>query len=144
MIKVNGYAIKPGANLRGANLFGANLRGAYLIGADLRGANLIGANLRGAYLIGADLRGADLIGANLREASLRGASLEAVRGKDIVTFQAGREFAYACDGRIKIGCMDRSIDEWVSSYVEVGKQQGYTDQEIERYGAFIKCVKETM
>jgi len=48
---INGYEIKPYANLRNANLRNANLRN-----ADLRGANL-----RGAYLVDADLRGADLV-----------------------------------------------------------------------------------
>ena len=47
---INGYEIKPGANLSGADLSGANLRGADLSGANLRGANLSGANLRGAVL----------------------------------------------------------------------------------------------
>ena len=37
---VNGYEIKPWADLRGADLSGANLRGANLIGANLRGAVL--------------------------------------------------------------------------------------------------------
>ena len=82
---INGYEIKPfadlrGASLCGANLCGANLRGASLRGASLRGANLCGANLRGASLCGAnlcdaDLRGADLCGANLRGANLWGADL---------------------------------------------------------------------
>ena len=51
----NGYEIKPGADLRGANLSGANLRW-----VNLREANLSGANLREANLSGANLRGADL------------------------------------------------------------------------------------
>ena len=54
-MKVNGYIIKPYANLRGANLRSANLRS-----ADLHGTNLRSADLRGANLRGADLRGADL------------------------------------------------------------------------------------
>ena len=45
---VNGYEIKPGADLRDANLMYANLRDAYLVGADLRGADLMYANLWGA------------------------------------------------------------------------------------------------
>ena len=82
---INGYEIKPGADLRGAdlrwtnlrwtNLSGADLRGANLSGADLRGANLLGASLIGASLIGANLSGADLSGANLRGADLRWADL---------------------------------------------------------------------
>jgi len=88
--RVNGYEIKPGADLRGANLCHADLRGANLRGAnlryanlryadlccaDLRDANLYCAYLRAANLSGADLRGANLTGANLRDADLRYADL---------------------------------------------------------------------
>jgi hypothetical protein len=64
-MNVNGYEIKPFANLEGANLWGTYLRGANLEGADLRYAYLWDADLEGANLWGADLRGADLTGANL-------------------------------------------------------------------------------
>ena len=53
---VNGYEIKPDAdlmyaNLRGANLVGANLVGANLVGADLRDANLWGARVSDTTII---------------------------------------------------------------------------------------------
>jgi len=87
---INGYEIKPfadlrGANLRGANLRGANLRGANLRDADLRGADLCDADLRDAYLYGANLYGAYLYGANLYGAGLRGADLcdADLRGADL-------------------------------------------------------------
>ncbi len=84
-MQINGYEIKPSANLRGANLHGSDLRGATLCdakisGATLRGANLYGADLRGADLSAADLSAADLSAANLygtdlSAADLRGATL---------------------------------------------------------------------
>ena len=61
---VNGYEIKPDANLYGADLRGANLSGANLSGADVRDANLYGANLSGA-----DVRDTNLYGANLYNAT---------------------------------------------------------------------------
>ena len=93
---INGYEIKPIANLQGADLERANLQDADLKGADLKNANLKNANLRdailedailedafltGANLIGADLReailtDANLKGANLRDADLKGADLK--------------------------------------------------------------------
>ena len=77
---VNGYEIKPEANLSWAYLSGAYLSEADLSGANLSKASLIEANLSGAYLSGADLSGADLreaylSRADLREANLRGADL---------------------------------------------------------------------
>ena len=84
-MSINGYEIKPFANLKGANLRyanlryanlkGANLIGAILEGADLRGANLDGTNLYGANLQDADLEGANLKGANLMSADLRNSNL---------------------------------------------------------------------
>jgi hypothetical protein len=70
-MNINGYEIKPGADLRGVDLECADL-----MGADLRGANLWGANLWGADLRYADLRGADLECADLRGANLTGTILE--------------------------------------------------------------------
>lgn len=76
--RVNGYDLKPGADLRGADLREADLRGCDLTGADLRGADCRGARFEGTLLTGADLRhaklfyavlsgavGADLTGAEL-------------------------------------------------------------------------------
>lgn len=84
-MKVNGYEIKPRADLGGADLSGvdlhdanlhyANLRGADLYCAKLRKADLRGADLRDADLLGADLSGADLHYANLRCTNLYGANL---------------------------------------------------------------------
>jgi uncharacterized protein YjbI with pentapeptide repeats len=58
-------ALKPGADLAGANLSARKL-----CGADLRGSCLIAADLRGS-----DLAGTDLLGADLRDARLDGADL---------------------------------------------------------------------
>ena len=54
-MKINGYEIKPYADLKGADLRYANLEG-----ADLEGADLTYTNLKGADLLDADLTGADL------------------------------------------------------------------------------------
>ena len=78
--KVNGYTIRPNANLTNANLTGANLQGANLTdanlsGAVLGGADLTGANLSSANLSYANLSNADLYGANLSYANLSGATM---------------------------------------------------------------------
>ena len=57
---VNGYTIKPGADLRGRDLREFDLRG-----CDLRGCNLRGCDLRGCDLREFDLRGCDLAFAKL-------------------------------------------------------------------------------
>ena len=57
-VEVNGYTIKPGADLVAANLAGANLSRAHLRGANLKMAHLFQADLRGANLTAADLTAA--------------------------------------------------------------------------------------
>jgi len=85
MMIVNGYTIKPGANLRVADLRGVDLYSADLRGADLSAADLSTTNLSWANLIGADLSAADLRGVDLYSADLRGADLSAadLRGADL-------------------------------------------------------------
>ena len=73
---VNGYTIKPGADLafadlRECDLAFADLRECDLAGADLRGADLTFANLAFADLRECDLRECDLRGCNLRGCDLR-------------------------------------------------------------------------
>ena len=80
-MKVNGYTIEPGADLRRANLGRANLERAAFGGPRLEGVVVDGRTVwpddynpgawtmfwigPGANLAGADLAGADLAGANL-------------------------------------------------------------------------------
>ena len=71
-MNINGYEIKPGADLEGADLRGAKLEGANLRNAYLRNAYLSGANLSGADLRYANLDGAKLEGANVKETILEG------------------------------------------------------------------------
>jgi len=85
---VNGYEIKPKADLEGANLQGADLRRANLYRVNLQGANLQGANLQGVDLEDADLQKANLQkanlqGANLEDADLRGANIDGANLRDV-------------------------------------------------------------
>ena len=129
---VNNYEIKPEADLEGADLSGANLSG-----ANLRGADLEGANLRGAYLEGANLRGA-----NLSLANLRGADLEGAEGVVHFSFQLGRKFGWYLNGKITIGCTTLSVDEFIKRGPKLGKESGYSDEDIERHLVLFKTIKK--
>jgi len=149
------------ANLRGADLSGADLKGAYLIKADLieadlsganlieaylseanlRGANLFKANLSGANLSGADLRGAHLSEANLIEANLFKANLRGIKGKEIVAFNGPKHFGYYCDGVVEIGCISLPLSEWLEEYESIGKENDYSENEIDQYGSWLKSLK---
>ncbi len=115
-------AIKQGADLRGVDLQGADLRGADLRGADLRGADLQGVDLRSADLQGVDLRSADLRGADLQGAYLQGAYLQGEKIKCAVVFTGLYDYVvipYITEAgvkRVKMGCYDRTLDEWVENF----------------------------
>ena len=129
-----------GADLYGANLRGANLRGANLSGANLYGADLYGANLSGADLYGADLYGADLYGADLREANLSGANLCGTKG--VLSFTGEKHLlVYFKTGGIyymKIGCITKPIETWISDFKNIGRSEGYSEEHIKLYGEVIK------
>ena len=113
------------ADLRYADLSAANLGSADLSAADLRYANLSAANLGYANLSGADLRYANLSSANL------------------LIFQFQRHTAYfTLDGTLRIGCHCLPISEWLETYEDLGKQEGYTQSQIKAYGSFIKLCAE--
>ena len=134
------------ANLSGADLFGANLSGADLSGAnlsraDLSGANLSGADLYGANLSGADLFGANLSGADLSEANLSGADLsETIIKLPIINITGSTHSLLYMDGVIKIGCENYSVEKWLSNYVAIGTNNGYTDEQIKEYKTYIDMI----
>ncbi len=116
----------------------ADLSEADLNKADLRWADLRWANLRKADLSKADLSYANLSEADLREADLTGADIQNIKNKYILTFQAGKHFAYFCDGFVKIGCITNTVDWWRENYKRVGEHHKYSEVEISRYGDFIQ------
>ena len=104
---------------------------------DLRMTDLSGADLSEAGLSRADLSEADLSEANLRGADLRRANLsDAIGPFTIGSF--GRHMAIAAGGYISIGCKRLTYDKWLEQYEGIGRRNGYTDEEIADYGAWIQ------
>ena len=103
-------------------------------------ANLYRANLSGADLSGANLSGANLYGANLSGANLSKTLLE---GKAILSFQYKKHTAYFYGlNEITIGCHKHSIAHWLKNFKAIGEKEGYSTEEISKYGKFIKgCAK---
>jgi len=133
-LKDNKYVVKF---LDGSTKKFKSLTGAHLKRADLTKANLRGANLYGACLEGANLRGANLEGANLE-----GANIVYVAG--VIGFCLGEHFGFMTlhNQYVRIGCKGMSLDDWLLNYQEVGKIEGYTEEEIRRYGVQLKALKE--
>jgi len=115
-----------------------------MIDADsLRGADLRGADLRGADLRWADLRGANLRGANLREANLRGADLSQCK-QYVGVIRASRNDIIAIDDDIRIGCQRMTLAMWLEQFEAVGREAGYTEQQIAEYGIYLKAIRDVL
>ena len=127
-----------GANLLKANLSKADLSGTDLSKADLSRANLFGADLSGADLRGADLRGANLSGANLSGANFSGTIYEN-KAKIEFQFQQHLSLYFGLD-EITIGCQTNTITWWLDNYAQIGEEQAYSADQIEKYGAWIKYI----
>lgn len=143
-MKVNNHTIKPGANLRGADLRWANLGGANLNRADLRWANLNRADLRGANLGGANLAYAYLRCADLRDADLLGATLAHCKGIQAFVLGGHFGFAFKYHGRVyvKIGCECHTLNHWLKNVNKIGKSNKYSDEKIRHYKIQLKAIKE--
>lgn len=79
---------------------------------------------------------ADLSVADLRGANLRGANLSGANGT-FTTYYSGRDHGIAAGGYISIGCERHPYQHWLDHGVEIGRKNGYTDDEIERYMGWI-------
>ena len=101
---------------------------------------LYGANLRGADLYGADLRGADLGGADLRGADLKGANLGGAK-QPIMRIQGSRHEINVIGNQVRIGCILRPLEEWLTFYQAIGAENEYSAQEIAEYGEHLKYIE---
>jgi len=131
------YADLSYADLSNANLINADLSYANLSYADLSYADLSGADLSHANLRGADLRGADLRGADLSHAELSYADLSYAIGDEYSLFYGGKHSGWATCSHVGVGCEMHTHAEWRKRFVEIGKENEYTDEEIERYRQWI-------
>ena len=98
-------------------------------GADLREANLCGANLRRADLSGADLCGANLCRAYLHEAK-----------QIILRIQGSQHEITAINDDIRIGCLRRTLADWLAQFEAIGQAQHYTPNQIAEYGMHLRHI----
>jgi hypothetical protein len=58
------------------------------------------------------------------------------------TLDLGKHTITVDDGFLNIGCMSFSIEHWMDNFEEIGKKEGYSEEEIERYGKAINFISE--
>jgi hypothetical protein len=153
------YANLSGVNLSEANLYKVNLHKANLPFANLYKANLYKANLSesslpNANLFRADLSNADLYKANLSFANLYKANLyranlsvsNTQHTKGILSFTGEKYtlvyYRYEDQYRVKIGCIDHSIQHWLDNYQYIGETNGFNEDEMELYLTMIKTFSQ--
>ena len=93
-------------------------------------ANLSRADLYGASLPGADLHGADLSGARFLIADQE---LIIDSQKDFTKITGSRHQGYRVKGYLKIGCQEHTIEHWLEHIVQIAKDAGYTEEQVEEY-----------
>ena len=95
--------------------------------ANLSEANLSEAYLRGAYLHGANLSGAYFGGA--KNISL-----------PIINISGTQHSIFYMDGKIIIGCVEKTVAEWILDHEKIGKENNYTDAQIKEYKKYIDMI----
>jgi hypothetical protein len=128
------------ADLSRANLSGANLSGADLSGADLSRADLSRADLSRADLSGANLSGADLSRADLSRADLSRANLDAKYQPVLQISGSMHPITMMGPGNIRIGCKVGTLQWWQANNVRLGKENSYSDGQIEEYAKYIELL----
>ena len=96
---------------------------------------LRGIVIRAGAVIGE--RAVIIAGAVIGERAEIGAGAEPI----IISINGSGHFvSYWGQDRIDIGCNKDSIKKWLDKYVEIGKNNGYSDQQIEEYGKYINLI----
>ena len=63
--------------------------------------------------------------------------------KPPLQIQGTRHFFNICAiGKIQIGCIDKTFEEWEQEFESIGKLQEYSDSEIKEYGLYIQLAIE--
>jgi UDP-3-O-[3-hydroxymyristoyl] glucosamine N-acyltransferase len=66
-------------------------------------------------------------------------------GKSPIQIQGTKHLLYQYDyNQLGIGCEIHMIEEWKKNYKEIGKQHGYTDEEIKEYKLYIDLAAKRM
>ena len=113
--------------------------------------DLSDSNLRGSDLSDSDLRYSNLSYSDLRDSNLSYSNLSGSDLSDsigIVSFTFKKHLAVSFFNKeiltTKIGCEQLPTIEFLAKHKDIGIKNGYSEEEINAYGAFIKLCLENM
>ena len=117
---------------------------ACLAGAELSGVSLPAVMLHQADLRGAHLEGANLVNAELSESALSYANLSEANLYRAMVFICGSRHNLQYNksiGELRIGCHVYHLEYWILMYDVIGREEGYTDEQIAEYRNYMRMLK---
>jgi hypothetical protein len=80
---------------------------------------------------------------SLRGADLRWADLGQCK-QYVAVIQASRHNIVATDDDIRIGCQRMTLAMWLEQFEAVGREAGYTEQQIVEYGIYLRAIRNVL
>ena len=98
-----------------------------------------GGVIMGGVIWGGEIWGGEIWGGEIRGGEIWGGEIL----KNILQICGSNHFVNICAyGRIQIGCYNKSFEEWQNEFEQVGKENGYTQQQIKEYKMYIDmCIQ---
>lgn len=123
-----------GGEIRGGRIFGGIVRGGILVDCEVYGGVIFGGIVRGGTV-----RGGVIKGGRVEEGEIFGGEIrDGIWTTSPLQIQGSRHFVnMSRPGYLKIGCLEKSIQEWKERYKKLGKLYGYTTKEIREYKLYI-------
>ncbi len=100
----------------------------------IHGGEFHGGEFHGGVFHGGEFHGGEFHGGVFHGGVFRGGYLK-------IQIQGSMHYVNCSDGEnIQIGCKSFTPEWWAENYIEVGRQQGYSDEQIEEYKRYIDLV----
>ena len=74
---------------------------------------------------------------------MRGADLLECK-QYIAVIRVSRHSIVAIDDDIMIGCQRMTLAEWLERFEAIGREAGYTEQQIAEYGIYLKAIRDVL
>jgi hypothetical protein len=131
-----------GGEIRGGVIRGGVIRGGVIRGGVIRGGVIRGGVIRGGVIRGGVIRGGEIRGGVIRGGVIRGGVIRCGDwSKAPLQIQGSRHFVNVCNKFVlRIGCNEFTFEHWKENFKTIGKENGYTAEEITEYGLYINLV----
>ncbi|MFA5323502.1 MAG: hypothetical protein WC373_12600 [Smithella sp.] len=127
-----------GGDFRGGVFRGGEFRDGIFHGGVFRGGVFRGGVFLGGVFHDGEFRGGMFLGGEFHDGEFRDGVLK-------LQIQGTKHFVNSPDGKnIRIGCEEHSVDFWLDNYTRIGKENGYSDDQISEYHDYILLFKQAI